>query len=299
MFINGIEPFAIRKWGAFDSVALIDGKSDTLIECGENGILYKVRLNTNFNKELGSISISPDIVMYRYHSPMYGKVGAENSPAIYKNYAYFADNSGILQCVNINTLEPVWIRYVNDDTDSTPVIEKESDSQVYLYTACEVDLQKNNGYSYLRKLNALNGELLWEKKVKASYDWYNNGGALATPVIGKNDINNLVIFNVARTSENNDGGKLIALDKKTGEEVWVLDMKNYTWSSPVDVYTKDGKSYLIQADSGCNMHLIEGKTGKIINSIFLGGIIEASPVVYGNMVVIGTRGQEIYGIRIK
>ncbi|MGI6776548.1 MAG: PQQ-binding-like beta-propeller repeat protein [Acetivibrionales bacterium] len=97
----------------------------------------------------------------------------------------------------------------------------------------------------------------------------------------------------------NDGGKLIALDKKTGEEVWVLDMKNYTWSSPVDVYTKDGKSYLIQADSGCNMHLIEGKTGKIINSIFLGGIIEASPVVYGNMVVIGTRGQEIYGIRIK
>lgn len=299
LFINGNDPFALRRWGAFDSVGLVDGKTDTLIECGENGILYKIKLNTNFDRENGTISISPDITKYRYNSPANKKIGTENSPAIYKNLIYFADNGGILQCVDLNTLKPVWLRDVSDDTDSTPVLEEVSDSQVNLYTACEVDIQGKSGYSYIRKLDALTGELLWQKKVKCHYDSYNNGGALATPVVGKNNIKDLVIFNIARTGNNNDGSKLLALDKETGKEVWTIDLKNYCWSSPVDIYTKDGEGYLLVCDSGCNMHLIEGRTGEILDSIFLKSNIEASPVVYNNMIVIGTRGQLIYGIRLK
>jgi len=47
------------------------------------------------------------------------------------------------------------------------------------------------------------------------------------------------------------------------------------------------------------MNLIEGKSGKILDKIPLGGNIEGSPAVYDNMIVVGTRGQQIYGIRIK
>ena len=89
----------------------------------------------------GSISINPDITKYRYTSPVNSRLGTENSIAVYKNLAYFADNSGTLQCIDLKTLSPVWVRNINDDTDSTGVIEDLGDLEVYLYIANEVDLQ--------------------------------------------------------------------------------------------------------------------------------------------------------------
>jgi outer membrane protein assembly factor BamB len=301
-FIDGYDKDAFRRWGAFDSGGLIDSKTDTLIECGENGILYTVNLNTKYSPEEGSISIAPEEIKYRYRSPISTKIGVENSPVIYKNYIYFADNSGLLQCIDLNILKPVWLRNVTDDTDSTMVLEEVSSSEVFLYTGCEVDIQGENGFSYIRKINALTGELVWEKAVKCYYDSNTNGGAMASPVIGKYDIENLIIFNIAKTenSENNKNkGKLLALDKKTGKDIWTIDLDYYCWSSPVDIYTKDGKSYLLVCDSGGYMRLLEGTSGKELDRIPLEANIEASPAVYENMIVAGTRGQKIWGIRIK
>ncbi|HEX9063183.1 MAG TPA: pyrrolo-quinoline quinone, partial [Clostridia bacterium] len=73
----------------------------------------------------------------------------------------------------------------------------------------------------------------------------------------------------------------------------------YCWSSPVDVYGADGKAHLIVCDSGCNMSLYDAESGKLEDVIGLEGIIEGSPAVYDDMVVVGTRGQKIWGIRIK
>lgn len=298
LFINGLDRDAYRYWGAFDSTPLIDAKNDTMYECGENGILYSVKLNTSFDADAGLISINPEILKYRYTSPSLKRPGMENSIAIYKNLAYFVDNTGYLHCVDLNTFTPRWVRFVNDDTDSTVALEVSDDKKVYLYTACEVDHQKSNGYSYVRKINALNGELVWENKYQCSYNSETNGGVLASPVVGKNDIDNLVIYNIAR-AWNKNGGKLIAFDKETGKEMWVINFNNYSWSSPVDIYTKDGKSYLIFCDSAGYMYLIEGKTGKILDKIPVGGNVEGSPAVYEDMIVVGTRGQQIFGIKVK
>jgi len=298
-FINGYDPHALRRWGAFDSAALIDKQTDTLIECGENGLLYTIKLNSKFDMDRGKISITPEVTKYRYRSPASQKIGVENSPVIYKNYIYFVDNSGLLQCVDLNTLKPVWVRDVTDDTDSTMALETVNDSEVWLYTACELDRQGEKGFSYIRKINGFTGELVWEKPVKAAYDTNVNGGALASPVVGKNDIDNLIIYNIAKTGKNKNGSKLLAIDKKSSKEVWTVDLEYYSWSSPVDVYTKEGKSYLIVCDSGGFMRLLEGTSGKQLDSIPLGANIEASPAVYENMIVVGTRGQKIWGIRLK
>ncbi|MCX7746471.1 MAG: pyrrolo-quinoline quinone [Clostridia bacterium] len=297
-FINGIDPYAYRRWGAFDSTPLIDKDTDTFIECGENGILYTGKLNTKFDLDKGTLSIRPDLIKYRYRLPKAGQLGTENSVAIFRNFAYFADNSGTLQCVDLNTLQPVWVANVTDDTDGTIGID-ESAEEVSLYTACEVDRQGKNGFSYIRKFEALSGKLLWEKKVKSALDRHTNGGALASPVIGKNEIQDLVIFNIAKTNSNNTGGKLIALDKKTGREVWAIDLASYCWSSPVDIYTKEGKAYIIQCDASGNMFLIDGKSGSILDKINLGANIEGSPAVFNDMIVVGTRGLKIWGVRIK
>ncbi len=47
------------------------------------------------------------------------------------------------------------------------------------------------------------------------------------------------------------------------------------------------------------MYLIEGISGKILDKIALNGNIEGSPAIYEDMIVVGTRGQQIFGIRIK
>jgi hypothetical protein len=293
--IRGNDSFAKRDWGAFDSTALIDKNSDSIYLCGENGVFYSGKLNTKY--ENGRIEISPKLTKYRYDVPGKNRKGIENSIAIYKNYGYFADNDGILQCIDINTLTPIWATNVNDDTDGTVVLE-EKNGELNLYTACEVDHQGNNGYSYVRKIDATSGKILWENKYRCSYNEEVNGGALATPIVGKNEISNLVIFNIARHPQFNEG-LLVAIDKDSGREAWRLKLNNYAWSSPVALYNEAGKSYIVQCDSTGKAMLIEGSSGKLLHSIELGSNIEGTPAAFNDILVVGTRGAEILGFKVK
>ncbi|WES35236.1 PQQ-binding-like beta-propeller repeat protein [Ruminiclostridium papyrosolvens DSM 2782] len=296
----GNDPVAFRPWGANDSSALLNRYTDTLLDCGENGLVYKTKLNTKFDKKAGTISINPSITKYRYKSSYSPEQGIENSPAVYRNLMYFADNGGTIQCLDINKLEPVWIFKSGDDTDSSITIE-ETDEGVFLYTANEVDKRGKSGARAncnVRKLNALTGELVWQKDYSCVYQNYINGGALATPVIGKNDISDIVIFNVALTGSTSDG-TLVALDKKTGKEVWKRQLDAYSWSSPVDFMSKDGKTYMLLCDFKGYMHLVDPKTGEDLDKISVGGNVEASPSVYNDMAVVGTYAKKIYGVKIK
>jgi len=299
-FINGRDTFAYRGWAAFDSTALIDKETDTMLICGENGIFYRLKLNTQYSTEENILELNPKVAKYRYKISGNSYQGIENSVAVYKNLAYFADNGGWLQAIDINTLEPEWIRNVTDDTDSTIVIEDKKD-EVSLYTGSEVDKQGAKGKSYIRKIDALSGNLIWEKyylcdsKIGTNP---NNGGVLATPIVGTNDLKGMIIYNIARYGGFNKG-LLVALDKNDGEEIWRIELKNYSWSSPVDIYDEDGIGYIIVCDSVGNMFLIKGSNGEILDKVNLGSNVEGSPAVFKDMIVVGTRGQKIYGIKIK
>ena len=94
-------------------------------------------------------------------------------------------------------------------------------------------------------------------------------------------------------------GILAALDKKTGETVWEFNTGKYVWSSPVDLYDENGNAYIITCNSVGDMMLLDGRSGKLIDRINLGANIEASPAVFGDTLVVGTRGQKIYGIKIE
>ncbi len=299
--IIGRDPMAFRSWGAFDSSAILDKNTDTLFEAAENGLVYRVKLNTKFDKEAGSIDISPQITKFRYKDSSNPELGIENSPAFYKNYMYFCDNGGTFMCLDINTMKPVWVNHVGDDTDSSTVIE-ETDEGVFLYTANQVDKRSQESKATencnIRKFNALTGELIWQKDYPCIYNFYLNGGSLGTPLIGKNDIADLIIFPICFTGSTSDG-KLVALNKKTGEEVWVRKLNAYSWCSPVDFLGSDGKTYGVFCDYAGNLHLFDPKTGRDLDVVSLGKNIESSPAIYGNMIVVGSYNQKIYGIRIK
>ena len=42
-FLDGDDPFAQRSWYAFDAAPLVDGETDTMLQVGENAILYLVQ----------------------------------------------------------------------------------------------------------------------------------------------------------------------------------------------------------------------------------------------------------------
>ena len=292
-FLDGRDSDAQRSWYAFDASPLIDGATDTMLQPGENGIFYTLKLNTRYDPDAGTISVAPQVVKYVYTSKVSTRLGTENSVAAYNRYAYFADNSGLIQCVDVNSMRLVWAGDAGDDTDSTIVLEPEESGMVALYTANELDLRGDAGVCNIRKVNALTGEPVWsvEEKVKRRNDA--NGGAFATPALGKGSLAKYIYIQVARTE---DGGTLLCIDKQTGAVAWRRSLKSYGWSSPVCVYADTGRGYVVVASSSGQMRLIDGLTGELVSDIDMKSNVEGSPAVFGNTLVVGTRGKKIVAV---
>lgn len=296
-FINGRDKFAYLGWGAFDGNPVIDSDTDTMILPGENGLIYIVKLNTNYDAPNGTISISPEITRYRFAQN--NKAGGiENALTIYRNYAFFTNNNGVVQCLDLNTLTPIWTYNMEDDCDATIGLEEENDN-IYLYVACEVDRRAKDDLSYIKKLDGRTGKVVWEYSCPCIYDANVNGGILSSPIVGENSISEMVIYSISKTTSSR-AGKLVALNKKNGAIIWEKDLTAYSWSSPVAAYTKDCEAYIIFADSYGQIFLINGKTGETLYKLQTGGgNFEGSPVVFNNHIVIGSRGKKIFRIDVK
>ena len=301
------DAFAQRSWSAADASPLVDAATDTLIYPSENGIIYFIKLNSVFDIHGGTVSVEPSPpVKWRFEgkrsqkSGMYW-LGMEASPVIWRGCLVIPDNGGHLICLDIGTLTLIWVRDVLDDTNDTPVLELEN-GHPYIYLSTEfhggwrAEMDETAPVP-IWKIDALTGEEVWRTDYLCRTSDGVSGGVLGTIAVGKHDLAELVFVPVARTPSYG-AGILAALDKRTGEVVWELRTTNYSWSSPVCVYDNDGKGYVILCTAGGFMYLVDGLTGEIADSIKLGGTIEASPAVYGNMVVVGTRAMKIWGVEL-
>lgn len=297
------ETFANRGWHMFDSSPLVSAETDQLIYPGENGILYIIHLNTKYNEQTGELSVDPDnIVKWKYNGVRSGSrywLGVESSAAIINNYIFLADNGGNLMCLDLNTLELVWVQDVLDDTNCSPVVDVE-DGHPYIYISTSFHYGWRS-YSTaaipIFKIDAETGEIVW----RTDYTCYTvqdlSGGVQGTIAVGKNKLSDMIFVPIARTP-GASSGTLAALKKDTGEVIWEKETSMYSWSSPVDFYDADGNGYLLYCNSGFNMFLIDGKTGEQLDYMNLGGNIEASPAMYGNYAVVGTRAMRTYCIQV-
>ena len=306
------EPLSIRydnnTWCAFDSSPLVDKETDTLIWPGENGILYTFRLNTRYDLQAGTLSIDPDApVLTRYDTARSNEktywYGYEASASIVENYLYISENGGLFYCVDLNSMKLIWAQDTKDDSNASPVFQRVSEEAGYIYTAPSLHWTKDETYSgtiSLYKLDAITGQILWEVPHQVYTEEGVSGGVQATPLLGKDGTNmeGLILYAIARTPSRGTG-TLVALDTDTGREVWRYTTDFFAWSSPVSVYTDEGKGYVILGDSGGKLHLLDGSTGELLDMLRLNGNIEATPVIFGNTLIIGTREKKIYGIQLK
>lgn len=284
---QGADFQAWRPWHAYDASPIRVG--DFVFRVGENGTVYKYRCVD------GEMQLHTTL-RYRLTGTIRA-AGIEASMAVYKNYGYITDNHGNIVCFNLNTLQPIWHYSNHDDSDSSPVLEEEN-GVPYLYSGCEVDKQHDTAnYSYLVKLDARNGELVWEQPIRArravSSGHTFEGGLFATPLLGQGNCKDLIFYNLC-TNIPTIGGEFVALNKHTGDIVYRTPLKWYPWSSPVALENEKGEMFVFTGDCAGRVYLIDAKTGEILFCRCMANNFEGSPIVVDNHVVVGSRGQEVY-----
>ena len=305
---GSVDPFSLRgSLSFFDSSTLVDAETDTLIQPGENGILYLIKLNTKYNEKKGTVSVKPGrIVKWRYKGKRSSTgsywYGMEDSAAIYKGHLFIADNGGHLMCLDLNKLKLTWVQDILDDSNSTPVLSVE-DGKLYLYISTSFHKGWRSSSSAdipIWKIDAETGEIIWKTSYNCQSVEGNSGGVQSTIAVGHKSLDKYIYVTVAKTG-GLSRGVIVALKKKNGKKAWEQEGP-YTWSSPVCVYNanEDGKDVVIYARSDSNLMMLDGKSGKTRCKLNLGsGNVEASPAVYEDTLVLGTRGCRIYGVKLK
>ncbi|MBP5726693.1 MAG: hypothetical protein J6Y48_06415, partial [Clostridia bacterium] len=322
--------------GSFETSALYDRISDTLITAGSNGMLYLESLNTSFDYNAKVLAIDPSTTAMNYKvkgQKSTALLAIESSIAAYDKYVYMANMGGVLQCIDTNVLKPVWAvdtgdsvmaavaldMKVNEDAPEEPQEDPDNPVQtekreLNLYTANMLNNRKKGDSNIqIRRYNALNGQEIWKTDVgvyKGKKD-KDDVGAKASPIIGQHGLDDLVYFTVTGLSEEGRQklglsgeplAALIALEKESGAVVWSYGLSSRSESSPIAVYDEAGNGWIIQCEQNGTIHLLEGLTGNVVNTLKLEAEIEASPGAYGNMVVIGTTGKNtsyVYGIELE
>lgn len=289
----GRDDKALRGWNASDASAVIAG--GYLFWPSENGSVYKYR---RCKGGLKPVSV------FRYTVNGLAP-GIESSLCTYNNYGYFADNHGNIICLNLNNMHPVWHYNNHDDTDGSLVCLIENGTP-YIYSGSEVDKQGKTGFCYIVKLNGLNGQLVWEQKIKCNRHDFGtktlDGGMYCTPLLGRGDDKGLLFANISRNGADGShpvSGQMVAIDTRNGHIVYTTQLNQFCWSSPVSFLNEKQEEYILTFDSGGFAYLIRGKTGEIVCKKHFGSNFESSAVVIGNNAVIGSRQNGIFKLTVK
>lgn len=298
-FLSGRDPAARRPWGAFDSSGLLNRDTDTFLVGGENGLVYLLELHTSFDPIAMRIDVAPRVVRYRFRDEAQPRLGIESSLAVHRDLAFFGDNGGTIQALDLRTFRPQWALEAGDDTDASLVVDLEGETP-FLYTASEVDAQGTSGFARIRKVEARTGRVVWRKDVACVAERGAkaiDAGAFSTPLVGSGDLADRVVFTLSRCPER---GAMLALAKADGAEIWRTGLRTDAWSSPTEVRDSEtGKTFVLQGDRAGRLHLVDGADGSIVHTLRLDGAIEASPAIFGDLAVVGTRAGTIHGIRIR
>lgn len=299
---NG-DSFAPRSWSAWDSAPLLDAETDQLIYPGENGVLYLIDLNTKYDEAAGTISVEPEEVKFSYRSESADKYyyGMEDSAIAWRGHLFIADNGGDFLCIDLNTLQIEWRFDCLDDTNCTGVLEVDDTGHPYIYLSTSFHLGWRSWSTAeipVWKIDAVTGREVWH----TSYDCYSqedlSGGVQGSLPLGAGPLEGILYVSVARYPGAGNG-QLVALDTATGEELWNVQSGSYSWSTPVCFYDTDGNGYVLYTSciSG-SMYLVDGLDGTVYDKFDFDCTVEATPIVWDNTVIIGTRSMQIYGITL-
>ncbi len=294
----------------FSCKPVVSSDGTTMITRGENGVFYSWVVRKASGEE-NEVSLAQELE-YTYGVKTDNKdkdsgnddeSGADiltgtAGIAAWGSYIFTGDDAGNLVCIDINDWHMVWIKNLGSKITGTPVLEEdEASGTVYLYVGTSIDNKGKAGMAYMCKLNAANGDIIWQRNEEVKIPKYADGGVIVSPCLGKNGLSSYVYFTVAGDGGRN-AGRLFCLNKTNGGAVYTVDTKYYTKSNPVALYSLTGASYLMLTDIKGNLFLLDAETGECKFTLRLKEELASTPAVYEGKLVVGTVGG-IYCIDIK
>ncbi len=301
--LNGRTKPIQTNYSGFSGAPLFDKKTGAMIVGGQNGVLYLADFTTDFDYVGGTLDISLKYNRYTWTASGQDakETNIDGSVAMYGPYAYFGDAKGIVQCVDVNTLESVWAVRTGDQIESTVALDMNAaGDEVALYVGNMVKEQGKGGVASFYRFDALSGKKLWQFDMKdLTYTTAAATGVYASPVVGQNNVSDRVFFTV---TDGKTGSTMYALSKADGSMLWSAAFSAPTQSSPVAVYNEAGDAWLVQALADGQLVMLDADDGTVKNTLQLDGEVEASPAVYRNILVISTMGNDpsyIYAITLE
>jgi outer membrane protein assembly factor BamB len=298
--IDGDRPVELYKLSAYavkptqwnddwDGAPLIIG--DFLLEGGENSQFHVLKLNRAYGAD-GKVTVNPQLV---FNAPGWDPelltavrdtdVSIENSVAVYNNTVYFSNSGGLVQGWDLTPLrtggapQRVFRYWTGDDTDASIVIDEEG--MLYLGVEYERLNERSRAVGQIVKLDPTRADpLVWKRDERP----YNNAGVWATPALYKD-----IVIHAT------DEGKVLGLDRATGELRWSFMLPRPTWQSPVVV-----DDVFMMGDCAGVLHGYDVRDTraepKELWRVELGGCIESTPAVWKGRIFVGTRAGGFYAM---
>lgn len=315
MIVSLIDGSVLYETGAYDSFAahwnapftstpLVDAQSDQLIFPGENGILYIIKLNSTYDAENGTVSVDPTrVIKWKYTSKSASNYlyGYQSSAVAWRGHLLLADRGGDFFCLDINTLTVDWCIDSLDFARCTPVLQVDASGHPYVYMSTSFHYGFRAYYQQtvpVWKIDAITGEIVWQTEYSCFTENGADGGVVGGLAVGSGSLSGIVYANVARCPQA-DTGVLVALDANSGEELWRFET-GYSYATPTCFYDTDGNGYVlhISRESGA-LYLLDGKTGMLYDEYDFGVLMESSPIVVNDRVIVGTSSYDLFAIELK
>lgn len=283
-----------RRNNDWDGAPLVVG--DYLLEGGENGWFYVIRLHRSYDDQ-GLVQVHPEVVatIAGFDDQLLTDLGdqevsIEGSVAFRDGVVYFANSGGLVQGWDISDLLDGGTRYhqvfrfwTGDDTDATIVI----DPQGYLYVASEYQRfnERSRDVGQLMKLDPRRPDdpMVWSLPAR-QIGFEGAGGSWSTPAL----YGDRIFFTTA-------AGRVLEVDRVTGEILWEVHVSAPSIGSPVVV---DG--VLIQGDCAGDLYAWNiadaSRPPGLIWKLDLNGCIESTPAVWHGWLYLGTREGYLFGL---
>jgi len=289
--ISTPRPLRNNDW---DGAPLVVG--DYLLEGGENGWFYVIRLNRGYDAK-GLVTVAPEVVatIPGFDDQLLTDLGdrevsIEDSVAFRDGVAYFANSGGLVQGWDISDLlaggthyEQVFRYWVGDDTDASLVL----DGQGFIYAAAEYQRFNDRAreVGQLMKLDPSKPDdpLVWSIPAR-EIGFEGAGGSWSTPAL----YGPVVYFSTA-------AGRVLQVSRETGQILHELQVGAPSIASPVVV---DG--VLILGDCTGDMYAWDVSDPRVqpalLWKLHFNACIESTPAVWDGWLYFGTRGGYLYGI---
>jgi outer membrane protein assembly factor BamB len=198
-----------------------------------------------------------------------GEASVSTSPAVADAVAYFADQSGTVAAVDVQTGEQLWSRSVGGGSgiDSSPAVDMAVDGGL-------VFVGTESGS--VLALKAVNGHTVWSTS------------------LGTSAIESSPAFVGGVLYVGSDAGGAYAINEKTGVIVWQVNLGSSVQSSPsVDA----SANLVIVGDAAGDVTALSTATGATQWSFSTGGAVVAAALISDGAVYVGSESDHFYGLK--